>query len=209
MDTTKKVCHPSDITVVLWSGGIEPTTPRWAIWSVTVEPWQIQGENLQIQVVQISRSFYIYLPATFVGGRGPSTWAFPKGCLLSVRSLLHASAAHGARMHTRNAALAIQRLAPATAMPAPAVLSAAQRPLHRERAPTHLCLSPLWQEPSTSSVFIHSSTIIGWTSPSRSRPSVTTRDRAPADRWPSSPSSARSTSPRPPLSDAWHEPVHP
>jgi len=54
-------------------------------------------------------------------------------------------------------------------------ISAAQRPLHRERARTHLCLSPLWQDQSTSSVFISSSTIIGWTSPSWSRPSVTTR----------------------------------
>ena len=42
-----------------------------------------------------------------------------EGRLLPVRSLLPASAAHGARMHIRNAALAILPLAPATAMPAP------------------------------------------------------------------------------------------
>ena len=86
-------------------------------------------------------------------------------------------------------------------------LSAAQRPLLRERARTHLCLSPLWQEPSTSSVFIHSSTIIGWTSPSRSRPSVTTRVRARVHRWPSSPYTEKYLT-QPPRSDAWHEPVH-
>ena len=122
-----------------------------------------------------------------------------------MRSLLHAFAAHGARMHIRNAALAILPLAPATAMPAPGELSAAQRPLHRERAPTDLCLSPLWQEQSTSSVFIPSSTIIGDTSSSRSRPSVVTRVRARAHRW----ASLENTETLPPRSDVRHEPVHP